>query len=353
MEKMAPRSKKKLIISIVIILAFLLTVAGYYIYKLYVAPKLTKLDIPTVSYPRQSVFYRYSIRLNGLTATFGGQNMSVSQVGTVAEKDMKNIKSSGFDGIRLGYHFQNNIYNYIADQIAARAAKQGLYPIGTLGDSQVMPRGQVFTPEEMTQWQKYVRDEVSANKNIIYYWEIWGEAVVFKYGSPEEFVQLLKATYPIIKEANPNAKVIVTLGPDGRDSSYEDKVLALGGGDYFDVFSIHPYGANPYLQEEMVKETIAHEKSLIAKYNNRWPLVIGEIGQPASEVGEEEQARLAKFLYAEAAKNNIPVTWFYWSDEHLLKNENTGDGANWGLIRFDGTERPILEAIRVYLEGET
>jgi hypothetical protein len=37
-----------------------------------------------------------------------------------------------------------------------------------------IPEGQAFTPEEMTQWQKYVRDEVSANKNIIYFWEIWG-----------------------------------------------------------------------------------------------------------------------------------------------------------------------------------
>jgi hypothetical protein len=351
MEKMAPRSKKKLIISIVIILAFLLTVAGYYIYKLYVASKLTKLDIPTVSYPRQSVFYRYSIRLNGLIATFGGQNMSVSQATAEVEKDMKNIKSSGFDGIRLSYSFQAN--NYFTDRVALKASEQGLYSIGTLQGGQVKSEYHAFTPEEMTQWQKYVRDEVSANKNIIYFWEIWGEPSLYKYGSPEEFLQLLKATYPVIKKANPNAKVVVTLGADGRDTSFEDQVLALGGGDYFDVLSFHPYGANPYLQEEIVKEAIAHEQSVVAKYNNRWPLVISEIGQPASEVSEKEQARLAKFLYAEAAKNNIPVTWFYWSDEHLLKNENTGDGANWGLIRFDGTERPILEAIRVYLEGET
>jgi hypothetical protein len=351
MEKMAPRSKKKLIISIVIILAFLLTVAGYYIYQLYVAPKLAKLDVPTLSYPRQSVFYRYSTHLYGLMANFGGQNMSISQINTVAEKDMKNIKSAGFDGVKLGYHFQNN--NYIANQISAKAAKEGLYPIGELEGSQTIPRGQSFTPKEMAEWQSYVRDEVSANKNIIYFWEIWGEPSLYKYGSPEEFVQLLKATYPIIKEANPNAKVVVTLSAEGRDrTGFEDKVLALGGGDYFDILSFHPYGANPYLQEEQIKEAIAREKSLVAKYNNRWPLVISEIGQPASEVSEEEQARLAKFLYTAAAKNKIPVTWFCWSDTHLLKDEKTGDGANWGLIRFDGTERPMLEAIRPYLEGE-
>lgn len=350
MGKVAPKSKKKLIILIVIILAVLLVVVGYNIYQLYVVPKLTKLNVPTFSYPRHSVFYRYSIRLYGLTATFGGQSMTVSQVTAEVEKDMKRIKSSGFDGVKLGYSFQAN--NYLSNQAAIKASEQGLYPICTLQGPQSQTDGRAFTPKEMTQWQNYVRDEVSANKNIIYFWEIWGEPSLYKYGSPEEFVQLLRITYPIIKEANPNAKVIVTLGADGRDTSFEDQVLALSGGDYFDVLSFHPYGANPYLQEELVKKAIAHEQSVVVKYNNRWPLVISEIGQPASEVSEEEQARLAKFLYAEAARNDIPVTWFYWSDEHLLKDEKTGDGANWGLIRFDGTERPMFEAIRVYLEGE-
>jgi len=352
MEKVAPKSKKKLIISIAVILTVLFTVAGYYIYQLYVVPKLTKLDVPTLSYPRQSVFYRYSIRLNGLTATFGGQNMYVFQVTAEIEKDMKKIKSSGFDGVKLGYTFQANYWNYFADRAALKSSEQGLYPIGMLQGGQAKPEDRAFTSEEMAEWQKFVRDEVSANKNIIYFWEIWNEPSLFKYGSPEEFVQLLKVTYPIIKEANPKAKVIVTLGAAGRDTSFEDQVLALGGGDYFDVLSFHPYGANPYLQEELVKEAIAHEQSVVAKYNNQWPLVISEIGQPASEVSEEEQARLAKFLYAEAAKNKIPVTWFYWSDERLPKDEVTGDGTNWGLIRFDGTERPMFEAIRVYLEGE-
>ena len=337
-----------------IITLLILLIAGYFLYQLYVIPKLTKLNVPTLSYPRQSVFYRYYIQANGLTATFGGQSMPAAQLTTELEKDMENIKSSGFDGVKIGYTFQAN--NYLADRIALRASQQGLYPIGLLQGHRAKPKDRAFTSEEMAEWQKFVRDEVSPNKDIIYFWEIWNEPSLdlFKYGSPEEFVQLLKATYPIIKEANPNAKVVVTLSAEGRDNTgFEDQVLSLGGGDYFDILSFHPYGANPYLQEDQIKEAIAREQALVAKYNNRWPLVISEIGQPTSEVSEEEQARLAKFLYAEAAKNKIPVTWYYWSDERLPKNFIwTGGNANWGLIRFDGTERPILEAIRPYLESE-
>jgi len=355
MEKVEKKPHRKLIISIIIaiILAALLMVAGYYIYQLYVVPRQTKLDAPTVSYPKQSVVYAYNIQSNGLTATFG-QDMPAAQVTTELEKDMKAIKSSGFDGLKLNYNFQEN--NYLADRIVLRASEQDLYPIGVLTGHRTKPKDRAFTSEEMTEWQKFVRDSVTTNKNITYFWEIWNEPSLdmFKYGSPEEYVQLLKTTYPIIKEANPNAKVIATLSAEGKDSTdFEDKVLALGGGDYFDILSFHPYGANPYLQEDQITSAIAREQALVAKYNNKWPLVIGEIGQPTSEVSEEEQARLGGFLYAEAAKNKIPVTWYYWSDQRLPKGWMWSEGnANWGLIRFDGTERPIFDSIRPYLESE-
>ena len=342
---------KRLFFSTIAILVALLSVTGYCAYRFYIAPGQVKLAVPTVSYPRSSVYYRYSLQLNGLTARFGGQNMPLTSIGAVVEKDMERIKSNGFGGVRIGYSFQGN--NYVSDQAAVRAAQQGMYPIGMLQGSQNMPTDRAFTPTEMKSWLAYVRDEVSANKDIVYFWDIWGEPSLNKYGTPAEFVQLLKVTYPVIKQANPNARVIVTLGADGRNTGFEDQVLALGGGDYFDVLSFHPYGANPYLQEGLVKEAIAYEQATVSKYNNRWPLVISEIGQPASEVSETEQARLAAFLYAETAKSTIPVSWFYWSDERLPRDEATGDGANWGLIRNDGTERPSLAAIKPYLTSNS
>ncbi|MFH0853363.1 MAG: hypothetical protein V1853_03060 [bacterium] len=350
MIKMLPRPKKPFGILTKIILSVLIVVAGYGIYQFFIVPQQIKLDAPIISYPNQSVFYRYSLNLDFLSAIFGGKTMTISQIKTEAEKDMKKIKSNGFDGVKINYHFKNN--NTVADQFARLAAKEGLYPIGGLQGGEAKPRDRAFTPAEMTDWLNFVRGEVSTNKDIIYYWEIWGEPSLDaeRYGTPEEFVQLLKATYPVIKKANPNAKVIVTLGAEAKDDTgFDDQVLALGGGDYFDDLSFHPYGANPYLQEDQVKTAIAHEQSLLEKYGNRWPLVISEIGQPASEVSETEQARLAAFLYAEAAKNNIPVTWLYWSDTHLLKDEKTGEGSNWGFIRYDGTERPMFEAIKPYL----
>mgnify|MGYP000719454223 CR=1 FL=1 len=333
---------------------FLLLIFGYYFYQLFITPKLTKLNKPNFQYPHQSVVYKFFIQATtgSMTVIFGDKKIPAPQLTTELEKDLQNIKSAGFDGIKLDYYFGTN--TYVINRVALHAARQGLYPIGILHGENSKPKDRPFTAEEMTNWQKFVEEEVENNKNIIYFWEIWNEPSIelFKYGSPEEFVQLLKATYPVIKKANPNAKVIVTLSAEARDKTgFEDKVLALGGGDYFDILSFHPYGANPYLQEELINEAIARETSLVAKYNNRWSLVIGEIGQPASEVSEEEQARLAKFLYTQAAKNNLPVTWYYWSDERLPKDyEGTGGGANWGLIRHDGTKRPVFNVIQEFLQ---
>jgi hypothetical protein len=343
--------KKILKIIFLAITLLILLIAGYYLYQLYMIPRLTKLAVPTVSYPRQSVFYRYYIESNGLTAIFGGRNMPARQITAELEKDMQDIKAAGFDGIKLSYNFKTN--NYLADRVALRASEQGLYPIGLLQGHQAKPKNRAFTPEEMDAWQKYVREEVSANKNIIYFWEIWNEPSVnlFTYGTPAEYVELLKNTYPLIKKENPNAKVIVNLDTHDRSSAeFAEKALALGAGDYFDILSVHPYATNPYIREDVVRDSLAGEMAMALKYGKRWPIIIGEIGQPASEVSEAEQARLAKFVYTEAAKNNLPITWFYWSDQRLPKNEMTGDGSDWGLIRADGTERPIFNVIKEFLK---
>ena len=122
---------------------------------------------------------------------------------------------------------------------------------------------------------------------------MWG------YGTPEEFAALLQATYSVIRQENPDAKIIVTLDFEagGRNQEFAEQVLLLGG-DYFDIASFHPYSANPYIQEDAFNAAIIQEQKLLAKYGNKWDLTISEIGQPASEVSEEEQTRLAEMCTA-------------------------------------------------------
>lgn len=341
---------KKIIIAIIIVIVI---VAGYFAYQLFVLPKIVQLPVPE-NFPRQSVNYLYTVQIANLNTIFGAQKIKSSQLGEEILKDMRAIKNTGFDGVKINYGFREN--NYIAERVALKAAQTGLYTIGTLQGHRAKPKGIAFTDKELADWEEFVRQEVRSSKNTVYFWEVWNEPSVdlFLYGSPEEYVALLKATYPIIKKENPQAKVIATLDThDPSSADFANRVLALGGGNYIDILSVHPYAANPYIREDVVASSIAGEKELAARYGNRWPIVIGEIGQPTSEVSEDEQARLAQFVYKKAAANNMPVTWFYWSDQRVATNAQFDGSTGWGLLRTDGSERPVLEKIRIFLEGES
>ena len=325
----------------------ILAITGYFGYQLFIAPKITRLPA-TDSMPFFNVDYLFALEQDSPIAfRFGMQTISASDLGNIMQKDMQDIKSAGFDGVKLHFYFRTN--NYIQERLALKAAQAGLYPIGLLIGHNAKPRDRAFGEREMMEWELFVRGEVKANRNYIHYWEIWNEPGLdlFRYGAPEEYVELLKRTSGAIRSESPEAKIVVTLDAEaGRKSGFSEQVLALGGGQYFDVLSFHPYGSKPYIREDLFKEAIAYEKELVAKYGNRWPLMMSEIGQPASEVSEEEQARLGAMVCQEAIKEGIPLVWYHYSDFRLREGAVLGDGARWGLLRSDGSPRPLFQEIK-------
>lgn len=94
---------------------------------------------------------------------------------------------------------------------------------------------------------------------------VWNEPnLSFEWGyrktPPEEYVELLKAVYPAIKEASPNTQVLggalaPTLEPSDSPWAYNDLeylsgIYQAGGADYFDGLAVHVYGLTfPALSE--------------------------------------------------------------------------------------------------------
>ncbi len=341
---------KKILIGI---LFAIIVMAGYFFYQFYFLPKTIKSPAPAMM-PFYNIYYVYSIRSQSpISILWGSKELGASSVGPEIVKDMEKIKDMGFDGVKISYHFKES--NYISDRIVMKIAEQGLQPIGILMGHSAKPTNRAFTSEEMKAWEVFVQEAVRNNKDKVYYWEVWNEPDIdmFRYGTPEEYLNLLKTTYAVIKKENSKAKVIATLDAVGLDQSvgdFTEKLLALGGGDYFDIMSFHPYNGNPYIKEDIFYDRIRKQKELVDKYNNRWPLMISEIGQPASQVSEEEQARLAKVVFEECSKDNIPLVWLYYSDALLFKGAQVGDGSGWGLIRDDGTIRPIFDTITNFIK---
>jgi hypothetical protein len=330
-----------------VFIPFLLGILGYLGYELFLLPQTTRLPLPS-KLPFYSVYYLFYLKPYSPTSfTFGSRQIPATDLGNIVLEDMKNIKEAGFDGVKFSFNFMSN--NYIQDRMALKAAQVGLYPIGMLTGHNIKPKERAFNKEEMIEWEAFVRAEVRTNKNYIYFWEVWNEPSndMFRYGTPEEYVALLQVTSSVIRQENPNAKIIVTLDFEagGRNNDFAEKVLSLGG-NYFDIVSFHPYSANPYLQEDAFNAAINKETQLLAKYGNKWDLTISEIGQPASEVSEDEQARLGEMVYKAAISQHISLTWFHYSDELLPEGEIIGDGSDWGLIRSDGSPRPLFSAIK-------
>ena len=85
-----------------------------------------------------------------------------------------------------------------------------------------------------------VRAVVERFKGRVKYWEVINEPNLGHVGPPEKYMEFLSATAKIIKEIDPNAKVV---GPNtcGIDLNWNRKFLELGGGKLIDVYSVHDY----------------------------------------------------------------------------------------------------------------
>jgi len=328
---------KKILVKIII----LLFVGGaiYFGYSLY-SQLSAKLAVPAVP-PAFSVFYLYYFSpVSPLDAI--KQNEEV-------KTDLENIKKTGFDGLKLNFYFRQN--NLASNLIAKAAAERGIYPIGQLVGHDQKPQDRAFTDQELAEWENFVREEVQKNKDIIYFWEVWNEPNMtelrFRYGTPAEYLELLKRTQKIIKEENPAAKIIVTADyGDMEAEKFTDEFLNLGGADYFDYLSFHPYNALDSQARYNLSQTIAQEKSLSEKYNK--PLWITEIGIPDSDSGETRQADTALTLFKTAYENKIPIVWFHWSDRLFpIVDGKVG----WGLIRKDNSLKPIYEEIESFINN--
>lgn len=325
---------KKFFYTIIIIIV--LVVLLYFIYTFY-QRSLVKLS-PPVNPPNFSVSYVYSF--------YALNPMETLDINQEIETDMKNIKNVGFEGIKINFYFYQD--NITSNKIIRTAAKNGLYPIGQLVGHSKKPKDRAFTAQELADWESFVRDEVRKNKDLVYFWEVWNEPAMtelFRYGTPAEYLDLLKRTQRIIKKENPLAKVIVTADyTDAQAETFTNEFLNLGGADYLDYLSFHPYNAIDSRGRYNLTETIAQEKELAKKYNK--PLWITEVGAPDSDSSETHQAELTQILFQTAYENNIPIVWFYWSDRRV----SSVDGkTGWGLVRQDNTSKPSFNKIKTYI----
>lgn len=219
---------------------------------------------------------------------------------------------------------------------------------------------------EMAQFMAALVSRYGSSPYNVKHWEIYNEpdngtqyAADEGWGwfghQPEEYVKTLQAIYGPIKQADPEAQVLLggmaydwfedQGGPFVRD--FLDVVLANGGANYFDMLNFHYYIAfrsnwDPYGQGILGKTRYLRQK--MAEYGVSKPVVCTETGMWSSDLfdsDEEIQSRQVPQAYVRSKSLALPIViWYKFVDSSYLGAQK------WGLLDSQLNPKPAFVAYK-------
>jgi hypothetical protein len=202
-------------------------------------------------------------------------------------------------------------------------------------------------------------------------YEVWNEEDETRWWSggpnPAAYAQLLKATYPVVKAADPSTKVVLG-GLTGNDYPFLQEVYAAGGKGSFDVVGVHtdtacnvlsPYSFLRGLDGRMIPDSFLAYREVHATMlanGDEKPIWMTELswrttdatcqegafaGKKPQGVTLDEQATFLEQAYHCLAQDPyIPVAlWFPLQDEGAVVS---------GLLRANGSRKPSFTAMQSY-----
>ncbi|MGG1556081.1 DUF7594 domain-containing protein [Paenibacillus ferrarius] len=151
---------------------------------------------------------------------------------------------------------------------------------------------------------------------------------------PDYYYPLLKKTYETVKAERPDVTV-VGMATAGVPLSWMEEVFKLGGLQYMDAVSIHPY-QYPAVPEGLIGQ-LAGVQNLIRQYNNGHskPLWISEFGWPTQEdsrgIDEKTQADYLVRGHVLALAGGVEkIFWYDFMNDGTKADYNED---NFGIIR--------------------
>jgi hypothetical protein len=285
----------------------------------------------------------------------------------IPELNLQQMRAAGINSLRdelswRGTERQRGQYA-IADQHDAtfrRAAELGIRPMlifdyaNSLYDDGDRPR----TPDALEGYTRYAEFLVNHFGDDVKLYEVWNEYNIGigmqepyrRGGSAEDYVRMLKHTYPRVKKIAPNVTVIggAPTGGGVRDGWLE-KIVQLGALESCDILSIHTYNYSRTGIErtpEGWQKWMLQTQEMLKKYHDgkEVPLLVTEmgwpthVGKPNSTSPELSASYLGRLYLLARTMPFMRGVWWYdyqddgWDDEY---NEN-----NFGLVRPDLTPKP-------------
>lgn len=217
-----------------------------------------------------------------------------------------------------------------SDQTRARMKQAGDHPGGSWR-----------YPPRIDLWRDWVRQVAIHGKGRVRFYEIWNEPdLPFFKGTPEEYVELLKAAYEEIKAVDPDAQVMTGgIGYMGH-ADYRPEILEAiltHGKDYFDIQTHHAHHATWGFMEELESRLLP----LREKHEITQPLYFNETAMSRSFALEHEQSLQATQVPIYAwSKGAIAWHWFIaWNPP-----STTGSESGYHMFNPDFTPRPVWMA---------
>ncbi len=196
-------------------------------------------------------------------------------------------------------------------------------------------------PPRMDAWRPWVRAQAQRYKGRVRFYEIWNEPdFPFWKGTPEQYLELLKASYQEIKAVDPNAIVMTGGFASMIHRLNNPKVLELTlseGEPYFDMLAYHKHSSFRTLREEVEDRLLP----MMRKYNVDKPLYFNETAMSRGYEREYDQAvELPKRLALVWARGSRGYHYFnIWN-----RADESSSAAGYNMVNPDFSPRPVWVA---------
>jgi hypothetical protein len=201
-------------------------------------------------------------------------------------------------------------------------------------------------------WEIYNEPDLTSLEFASYpAWGFWGK-------EPAKYANLLKAVYPVIKRASPEAQVM--FGGIALDnwtyfnSQFFDEVLKAGAGPYFDIMSFHYYYPFHSVWDRYGPDILGktnYIRSRLAAHGLRKEIFCTEVGHWSGENSslEFQASYLAKLFVRGMAADLKSMVWFI-----LVDHDTKGTDPTRGLFDTKMNKKPsyhVLKHLTSYMKG--
>ncbi len=220
-------------------------------------------------------------------------------------------------------------------------------------------KGFNYPPDNVSDWENFVRITVDRYKNKVKYWDIWNEPNSLDFFTQGKDVFVEKIFLPaarVIRSADPGAFIV---GPGlahltslNAEWYFWMKYILTQCSEYIDIVSHHIYkNEGVYFIYELLEigePLIPSVKSIIEETgHSSKPFWITETGWNTAEFSENVQAeRYLEMLQKQRAERCPDKIFFY----EIIDDPSPGIDP-WGILRSDLSEKPAYNVYKDFIAG--